>query len=114
MIMKFTFRLPAIAFFISLILLIASCKKEVSNPSEYADSMEKLVVSKGFNWKTTKDIDVTISVTGTKDYQAKSKVSVFNADPSQGGQMMLSGNIAPGSSFVAKMRIPASMTPRFT
>ena len=108
--MKINFKHALILPAMALTAFLFSCKKEVSNPVEYVDSMDKLVVPENFDWKTTKDIDVTISVGGTKDYQAKSKVTVFNADPSQGGQMMLSGNVAPGSSFNAKMRIPASMT----
>lgn len=111
--MKHTCKIPAIFLILSIILIVVSCKKEVNNPSEYVDSMEKLVVPEGFNWKTTNDIDITINISGTKEYQAKSKVSVFNGDPSNGGKMMVSGNAAPGSSFVSKMRIPAYLTQVF-
>jgi LruC domain-containing protein len=111
--MKKILNFSAFAVVILIMAFFTSCKKEVNNPAEYVDSMEKLVVPEGFNWKTTTDIDVTINISGAKDYQAKSKVSVFNADPANGGKMMVSGNSAPGSSFTSKMRIPAYLTQVF-
>jgi len=97
--------------FLVMLLGFTSCKKEVNNPNNnQPGSMNDLVISDDFNWETFKDIDVTISITGAKDYQAKSKVSVFNADPASGGKLMVSGNAAPGSSFTSSMRIPSYLT----
>ena len=79
-----------------VVLAFTACKKDVNDPnSNQPGSMNDLVISDDFNWETFKDIDVTISITGAKDYQAKSKVSVFNADPASGGKLMVSGNAAP-------------------
>jgi hypothetical protein len=73
-----------------VVLAFTACKKDVSNPPDtHTGSMNDLVISDNFNWETTKDIDVTISISGAKDYQAKSKVSVFNADPASGGKLMV-------------------------
>jgi LruC domain-containing protein len=94
-----------------VVLAFTACKKDVNDPnSNQPGSMNDLVISDDFNWETFKDIDVTISITGAKDYQAKSKVSVFNADPASGGKLMVSGNAAPGSSFASSMRIPSYLT----
>jgi LruC domain-containing protein len=106
--MKHT-KLFLMMFFV--VLAFTACKKDVNDPNEnQPGSMSDLVISDDFNWETTKDIDVTISISGAKDYQAKSKISVFNADPASGGKLMISGNAAPGSSFTSSMRIPSYLT----
>lgn len=93
--------------------MLTACKKNLDNPAGDPQTMNELKVPGDFNWETTKDIDVSISVSGTKDYQAKSKISVYNADPASGGKLMISGNAAPGSSFESVMRVPSNLTEVF-
>jgi len=91
-------------------ILFTACKKNLDTPPGKPQSMNELVIPDNFNWETTKDVEITISISGTKEYQAKSKVSVFNADPASGGKLMASGNATPGNSFTSNMRIPSHLT----
>ena len=107
-------KLRNISFLLIMILaILTSCQKNLDNPASGPQTMNELKVPENFNWETTKDIDVSISLSGTKDYQAKSKISVYTANPATGGKLMVSGNAAPGSSFASTLRIPSHLTEFF-
>jgi LruC domain-containing protein len=96
--------------FLALIsLVVFSCRKTDNTPNQQIDnpSMTELIIPAGFDWATTSDVEVNLSISGTKAYEAKSKVYVFNQDPANEGQLLISGTATPGKSFIATMRIPS-------
>jgi len=97
---------------ISLIAIVfMSCRKDNDGPYQQVDnpSMKELIVPKGFDWATTKDVDVNLSISGTKAYEAKSRVYIYNQNPEDGGSLLASGTATPGQSFQTIMRIPSYM-----
>jgi len=96
-------------------LTVISCRELSDNPipeNENA-SIKDITVPQGFNWETTSDIEVSIAISGTKAYEAKSKISIFTNNPSEGGELILSGTATPGKALSGTIRIPSSMTEVF-
>jgi len=107
---------------IKLILLLSliaftviSCREpsDVPNPDNENVSIKDIVVPQGFNWETTSDVEVSITISGTKAYEAKSKISIFTSNPSEEGELILSGTAAPGKALSGAIRVPSAMTEVF-
>lgn len=51
---------------ISFAMMLTSCKKDINEPMDNTpETMEELEVPSGFNWKTTKEITLTLTASGS-------------------------------------------------
>lgn len=95
--MKLTFKLPVIAIILLVMLFITSCKKEVNQVMPENPKMENLQISQDFDWKTTKDFQLTI--TGNAD----GLVEVTNADGISYQKVFLSAS----EPYTFKLTVPS-------
>nr|NQU90786.1 hypothetical protein [Bacteroidota bacterium] len=105
--MKNLLKILSFTIFFAGIIFASSCKKDVKDDPNQKLTMDELLVPQDFDWKTTADVDVTINISGTKAYEAMSKVYVYSADPSIDGKLMASGTACSGKAFKTMMRVPA-------
>lgn len=95
---------------LSMMLIFASCRKDQSNPvTPTVTSSKDLKVADGFNWATTKTIEVNINVESDQADGLLSKVMVFKADPATGATPTASGSAGFGFPYATDIIVPASM-----
>jgi LruC domain-containing protein len=100
--------LHKISLLILALLIISACKKDYQeNPSRPADNTANLQVPAGFDWKTTKDINLEISLPSDGFYPLQSKISVYQGNPHQNGIKLTEGSLSREQDFTQQLRIPA-------
>lgn len=97
-------------YFTTAILLITllSCRRELSDPNQnqQAESIKDLNIPIDFNWETNQSVEILVNMPPLKGYQPKSKISVFNTDPAEGGRLYLSGSVSAEKPFRGKISLP--------
>lgn len=88
----------ALLLSISFGILFTSCKKDINEPKDSTpETMEELQVPAGFNWKTTKDITLTLTATGNGIVVVSNQQNV----PYQ------KAYLSPSQPYVMKLSLPA-------
>ncbi len=109
-------------FFLSLtsLFLLPSCKKAAvsqlqENPSVEvsAQKMSQIKVPMGFNWETSRNVNLKISTTDSRFGTSLHKLIVYSADPNQGGVKLVEGSISLGNDFKANVSITNSVRTLF-
>ncbi|PWG81681.1 LruC domain-containing protein [Pararcticibacter amylolyticus] len=90
------------------IIATSSCKKEGSGPSAET-SLEDITVPEGFNWATTKAVKFNISVTDSRFGNAVHSVAIYDANPSNGGSLISSGNATLVAPFIEKINLTSAL-----
>ena len=91
-----------------LAIVFTACKKDINNPNTPASkTIDELNIPEGFNWSTTQKIALTVGVQTTQAVNLKSKISVFNGDPSTGGKLILTGAAKNDTPFTENLMIPS-------
>ncbi|MDP2235544.1 MAG: hypothetical protein Q8J88_03820 [Bacteroidales bacterium] len=88
-----------IAFIIAILfpIVFTSCKKDrFDNPDKTPENMEQLTVPSSFDWKTTKDIQLTLSAS------ASGIVEVTNSQ----GIVYQKAFLSPGQAYLMKLTVP--------
>lgn len=102
-------------FFIGLsvlfVLTLNACKKDSGDfdPQDPGiETMDDLVVSPDFDYRTDKDVNIQIRVYDNLDMPLSGvRLDVYTAHPDSGGSIMLSGITAANGTFTAQHPIPA-------
>nr|NQU88977.1 LruC domain-containing protein [Bacteroidota bacterium] len=97
-------------YLLAVVFLFAACRKDIENnpnPNPEDKTMAEIVVPDGFNWATTKDIEITVNVDAGSGIQANSKISVFKGNPELGGKFISSGMAGAGAPFTTTLGIPS-------
>ncbi|MDZ4122152.1 MAG: LruC domain-containing protein, partial [Candidatus Cloacimonadaceae bacterium] len=72
-------------------LVLISCDRRTADGAEFVP-IQDLVISDGFDFATTKDIDIELSVVASNSQPVAGVVfSIFNDDPAQGGDLIARG-----------------------
>ncbi len=96
---------------ISLIVLLGavSCKKDYQENKEPIEKMTDLNVPLSFNWRTTMDLFLDVSIISTENYPMRSKLTAYAANPYEGGEKLSSGSISMAEPFRTMIRVPAHL-----
>lgn len=91
-----------------LAMVIFSCKKDVTPVDQpTGKSIDELVIPEGFNWSTTQKVQLTVGVQTIQAVNLKSKISVFNGNPDEGGKLILSGAASNDSPLIENLVVPS-------
>ncbi len=97
---------------VSLILLISiflgSCSKS-SDVSEPAKGLESIIIPDGFQFNTTKDIDIVLKVNsdGTEKYK-RIKFFIFSGDPDASGVLLSTGGVNDQGIYQTVLSLPTT------
>ncbi|MCK9291130.1 MAG: LruC domain-containing protein [Bacteroidales bacterium] len=101
-------------FFIGMVFLIAfvSCKRDHEINPEITKTSD-LKVPQHFDWSTTTDISLQVSLPQDGVFPFMSKLSVFQGNPFDGGRMIASGSISPQQPYKQVIRVPSYLEKLF-
>ncbi len=83
---------------VATLLTLASCKKDQSGPSDQKpESMDQLIVPDSFNWKTTRNFQLTIQAASQGIVEVNSVA----------GPSFQKAYLQPGQAYVMQLTVPA-------
>jgi hypothetical protein len=86
--------------------VLSACKKDYQdNPLKPTENTADLQVPAGFDWKTTKDVRLEISLPADGFYPLHSKISVYQGNPYQNGTKLTEGSLSREQNFTQCSRI---------
>ena len=96
---------------------MASCKKVTSsdvsttstNSGNNLSSIFDITIPSGFNWSATHTVNFVVSVTDARFQNAAHLISVYDADPFNGGHLIVKGSASLTTAFVATVNIPVTL-----
>ncbi|MBE0649179.1 MAG: LruC domain-containing protein [Bacteroidales bacterium] len=94
-----------------ILITFTGCKKNfdpLPSPAQAALTTSNLNVPAGFDWKTTRTVTLNISLDLPAYYNEYSRVTVFSADPFNGGNAIFSGSVGQSFPMVAKLSVPTA------
>lgn len=97
----------SIRFFILLIaigLVFSSCRKTNNEPNDDPTNFLDLKVSQAFNFESFADVQTAIQLVNSKA-TGKEIVQIYDAHPSQGGKLILTGAADQNGMFTLPIRI---------
>ena len=100
--------IKAIIILMFLSMVIMACKKDI-NPADQptGKAIDELVIPEGFNWATIQKFKLTVGIQNTQAVNLKSKISVFNGNPDEGGKLILSGAVSNSTPFIENLALPS-------
>lgn len=104
-----TYRYILLFFIVALLVLLASCRRELSvyDNTVEVQTMDDLKVPINFDWNAKQQVEIVISMSEFKAYTAKSRLSVFSREPQKGGSLIASGAVSPLTPYTANVSLPA-------
>lgn len=97
--------------FIVLLGWLASCTKNVETSKENVKSSNKvtsiddLKAPANFNWQMSREVSFNISVSDSKFQDAIHMISIYDADPLTGGNLLSRGSASLNTSFITKLNL---------
>jgi LruC domain-containing protein len=93
------------------IFAVVSCKKSSQDSGNTATtSINDLTIPTGFNWQSSRNLNISAAITDTRFGNAIHTISVYNGDPNAGGTLLTMGSASTLSAFSAKVYIPTSLS----
>jgi LruC domain-containing protein len=92
---------------------VVSCKKDAKTPAvttPSGPSLNSVTVPTGFLWQNSRYVTVTVSSTDSRFAGAIHKVSIYNGDPNNGGQLISQGSATLTNAFSSKLFLSAQIT----
>ncbi len=96
-----------------ILIAFTGCKKELDpspSPSQQVSATSSLNVPVGFDWRTTRVVTMNVSLDVPAYYGEYSRVTVYNADPFNGGKPIFSGSVGNSFPMVAKLSVPTAVS----
>ncbi|MES2656400.1 MAG: LruC domain-containing protein [Bacteroidota bacterium] len=94
------------------LLSLASCARKVESgepqnttPNNNVSNMNDLVVPAGFTWENSRDVNFNIGITDTRFQEAVHVVSVYDANPLAGGNLIARGSATLSTPFAAQLNL---------
>lgn len=97
--------------FIVLVGWLASCTKNVETNKENVTSNNKvtsindLKAPANFNWQMSREVTFNVSVSSSKFQDAIHMISIYDADPLTGGNLLSRGSASLNTSFITKLNL---------
>ncbi len=99
---------PSLILIIGVFIILQSCKKSIDNPTP--TSMNDLQVAPSFNWESSRVVNLSAGMNMlTGQIGSLCKISVYDADPAKGGNLITSGAAGYGSPFETPLRVPSRL-----
>lgn len=103
---------------IALIIFIASCTKDIEKDStinnqstaKTVSNMTDLKAPAGFDWQLSREVKLNVSVEGNSTV---SIISIFTANPANGGLLIATGAASNGKPFLANINAAKTITDLF-
>ena len=96
------------------ILSFSSCRKTITPDDQVTPKkMEDLKISPAFNWESTREINLTVAADLPNSIGSLSKITVYDANPVENGQVLLTGSAGYNFPFVTTLRIPTAVVQLF-
>jgi hypothetical protein len=91
---------------------MVSCKKgtEEAKATASVKTTNDIKVPTGFTWESSRNLNFTINVTDTRFPTKASVISIYNADPNNGGILLIKGAAINATSFKSKLYISNQIT----
>jgi LruC domain-containing protein len=103
--MKSLMKLMAV---VAILAAFSACRKHFEEmPADTVNKMTDLKVPVTFDWKTTRDLQLTVSLPGDGIYPMQSRLDVYLSNPLLGGELLLSGSLNQGQPFERMVRVPS-------
>jgi LruC domain-containing protein len=93
---------------ILMVLLLNSCKRDFSG-LQNIQSMDDLVIPSGFKWENSRDVNFDIAINDLKFLDDLHLVSIYDKDPSLGGELLAKGSATSASPFLATIYLAATI-----
>lgn len=88
-----------------------SCKKAQNDPVvTVTSSLSNVQVPLGFNWESSRNLNVTVSLTDTRFGTASQTISIYDGDPYAGGKLISVGGATTTRAFSGKIYLPTTIT----
>jgi LruC domain-containing protein len=90
---------------------VVSCKKSYQdNPTATTTTLNDVKVPNGFNWESSKTINVTVNNTDTRFGNVAQTITVYDGDPYAGGHVLSTGAATNTTPFTANIYVPTTVT----
>jgi len=96
-----------------ILITFTGCKKDfdpLPSPYQQASATSNLNVPAGFDWRTTRTVTLNVSLDLPAYFNQYSRVTIYNADPFNGGNAIFSGSVGNSFPMVAKLSIPTALS----
>ncbi|MCD0490660.1 LruC domain-containing protein [Pedobacter sp. MC2016-14] len=87
-----------------------SCKKNSSEEEIKVKTIDDIVVPTGFNWATSRDVNLSIGVSDNRFADGIFVISVYNGDPANNGALISQGSATFLSPFNTRVSLPNTIT----
>ena len=93
-----------------LFIIPQGCMQSIPKTSGAPQTMAELSVSSDFKWESSRLVDLSIGINLlTENIGTLSRISVYDADPSKSGKLIIRGAAGYNSPFESSLRIPAAL-----
>lgn len=90
---------------------VVSCKKAQNDPVVTVTStLANVQVPTGFNWESSRNLNVSVSVTDTRFGTAAQTISIYDGDPYAGGKLISAGGATTIRAFSSKIYLPTTIS----
>jgi hypothetical protein len=105
--------LLTIAMFSACVMF--SCKKESDGVTTVTtvSSTSNIQAPSGFTWESSRNLNFTINVTDSRFPKIASVISIYDADPNNGGNLLTKGSATTLVSFKTKLYLSDQITKVF-
>lgn len=105
-----TFKHLTLFFIFLLGMSMTSCNKEPEqvNPGT-PKKMEDLKVPAGFNWESSRVVNLDISVDLPSQIGLLSKITIYDGNPTAGGNTLITGSAGYNFPFISSVNIPTAL-----
>lgn len=93
---------------ILVILVLNACKRDFSALNNI-QSMDDLVIPTNFKWETSRDVNFNIAINDLKFLDDLHLISIYDKDPSSGGQILAKGSATSSSPFLSTIYLASNI-----
>lgn len=85
--------------------LVFSCKKTTSDVLNPKVTTNGVKVPTGFNWENSRNINFTVTITDTRYKGMANLISIYDGDPTAGGNLLAKGSATTATTYKSKIYI---------
>ncbi len=96
-------------FLFTFLAILSSCRKNNSD-SQAPVNIFNLKVPASFNWESSREVHLDVAVDFASQVGMLSRILVYDNDPLQGGNLLVSGSAGYNFPFDTKLKVPTALT----
>ncbi len=90
------------------VLAFSSCKKSASDNAP-VKTMSDLKVPASFNWESSREVNLNVGLDQPSAIGSLSRIFVYDGNPAEGGNLLLTGSAGYNYPFDVKLRVPTAL-----